>query len=61
MRADTVKRTRAERFTFVVTDLHKRGKSPCEAEVLLGEHRARNYVGVEGEKVSYALPAKSDG
>ena len=36
------------------------GEPSTEADTLLGELRARKFVGVEGEKVSYALPPKSD-
>lgn len=37
------------------------GEPACEADTLLGELRARNFVDVEGEKVSYSLPGKGDG
>jgi len=36
------------------------GESATEADALLGELRARNFIDLEGEKVSYALPPKGD-
>ncbi len=36
------------------------GEAASEADALLNELRARSYVGVDGEKVSYSLPAKGD-
>jgi hypothetical protein len=36
------------------------GEQTAEADALLGELRARKFVGVDGEKVSYALPSKGD-
>jgi hypothetical protein len=36
------------------------GEPASEADRLLGELRARNFVEIEAEKVSYSLPAKGD-
>ena len=36
------------------------GEPASEADTLLGELRAKKFVGIEGEKVSYSLPPKDD-
>ena len=44
----------------IKSHMNSLGEPAAEADKLLGELRARNFVEVEAEKVSYSLPPKCD-